>query len=92
VRTRTFERGDVERYWIRDVIDVTGDGSGNAGAAQATTTTWTGTGVLPSRTAGAVHGNDVAESTGGGIPMSMPTGMLAVAIGAGGVLFGALAL
>lgn len=86
VRTRTFNKDDVQRYWGRDVVQVT------AGGAQATTTRWTGTGLAPSRTAAAVQGNDVAGSTGGGVVMPLPTGMVTMAVGAGGVLFWALAL
>jgi hypothetical protein len=91
VRTHTFAKGDVERYWIRDVVGVTSGGDGGGGAGP-TTTTWTGTGAGPRQTAGAVQGNDVAGSTGAGVVIAMPTGMVAMAIGAGGVLFGALAL
>jgi hypothetical protein len=55
VRTHTFAKGDVERYWIRDVVGVTSGGDGGGGAGP-TTTTWTGTGAGPRQTAGAVQG------------------------------------
>lgn len=89
VRTRTFDGDEVKRIWGRDVVEVAAGGSGGA---QATTTRWTGTGAAPSRTAEALQGNDGAGSTGGGMVMPLPTGMVAMAVGAGGVLFGALAL
>jgi hypothetical protein len=89
VRTRTFKKDDVQRYWGRDVVEVTAGGNGGT---QATTTRWTGNVLAPSQTATAVQGNDGARSTGGGVVMPMPTGMVAMAVGAGGVLFAALAL
>jgi hypothetical protein len=33
-----------------------------------------------------------AQSVGGGASIAMPTGLVAMAVGAGGVLFGAIAL
>jgi hypothetical protein len=90
-RTHTFGKDDVDRYWIRNAVSVTANG----GAGPTTTTmgsgSRSGSGIAAARET-AVRGNDVAGSTGGGVMIAMPTGMVAMAIGAGGVLFGAIAL
>lgn len=92
--THTFEKDDVDHFWIRNTVAVT-LGGGSGGAAPTTTTFAAGSGspVASGVRQTAVQGNDVAPgSTGGGAMIAMPTGMVAMAIGAGGVLFGAIAL
>jgi hypothetical protein len=87
-RTHTFGKEDVDRFWIRDAVRVTVNG-----AAGPTTTTGLASGGAAGARETAVQGNDVAAgSTGGGVVIAMPTGMVAMAIGAGGILFGAIAL
>jgi hypothetical protein len=88
-RTHTFDRADVDRFWIRNTVKVTEGG----GAGPTTTTALVGSGSGTVAMETAVQGNNVAAgSTGGGVVIAMPTGMVAMAIGAGGVLFGAIAL
>ncbi|KAH7380322.1 hypothetical protein DE146DRAFT_293111 [Phaeosphaeria sp. MPI-PUGE-AT-0046c] len=96
-RTHTFDQGDVDRFWIRNTVAVTLGAGATGGAAQPSTTTYSGGSVSVIGGAGArqtaVQGNQfAAESTGGGVMMAMPTGLVAMAVGAGGVLFGAIAL
>lgn len=95
-RSHTFNVDDVDRYWVRNTVAVTVGGAGvTGGAAQPRTTTYSGGSVsviAPARQT-VVQGNEVqAESAGGGASIAMPTGLMAMAVGAGGVLFGAIAL
>ncbi|KAL5119671.1 hypothetical protein ACEQ8H_002517 [Pleosporales sp. CAS-2024a] len=97
VRTHTFASDDVQRYWIKDVVRVTAGSapSNNAATATATATATrrTGTALAPTQAASAVQGAVAQESAGRGVVMAIPTGLAAMyALGAGGVLFGALAL
>lgn len=75
--TRTFALDEVEKYWIRDTVVVT------AGGPPATT------GVFAATATGTAG---EAESTGVAVPRSMPTGVVAIMAGAGGILAAALAL
>lgn len=90
-RTRTFAKSDVDRFWIRNTVAATAGGSavatGSATTAATTAATVSGTNfvLLASQSAG-------AQSTGVAAPMAIPTGALAMAIGAGGILAAAIAL
>lgn len=80
--THTFVKSDVDRYWIRNAVSVT-----MGGIAQATTAKVSGSG-----SAQAASGSPGVQSTGVGVPLSIPTGAVAMVVGAGGILAAALAL
>lgn len=85
-RTRTFSKTDVDRYWIRNTVPVTVSATSQAtGSSSTTTGTASSSGVLPAASAGAL-------SSGVGVPKSIPTGAVAMAVGAGGIFAAALAL
>ncbi|KAH7385917.1 hypothetical protein BKA66DRAFT_461129 [Pyrenochaeta sp. MPI-SDFR-AT-0127] len=86
-RTRTFSKSDVDRFWIRNTVPVTAGGNYVATSSGSTTTGTVASSSL--RTATVSAG---ALSTGVGVPISIPTGAVAVAVGAGGILAAALVL
>lgn len=86
-RTHTFSRSDVDRFWVKDVVSVTG-GGGGYGAGVAASSTGTAAGVRQT----GLQGNNAVQSTGGGMEIAMPSGLVAIGFGAGGILVAALAL
>ncbi|KAF2024637.1 hypothetical protein EK21DRAFT_93951, partial [Setomelanomma holmii] len=87
-RTHTFPKSDVDLFWIRNTVGVTEAG----GVVAATSVSASGTGTRGVLQGQSVVAGSVEQSVGGGGIVAMPTGLVAMGVGAGGVLMAALAL
>lgn len=85
-RTHTFPKSDVDLFWIRDTVGVTEAG----GVVAATSVSGTRSGFAE-QSRSVVAGSQ-EQSVGLGGVVAMPTGLVAMGVGAGGVLMAALAL
>jgi hypothetical protein len=90
-RTHTFQKNDVDMFWIRNTVSVT-----ESGGAVVTTTGLASGSRSGNATVGASQtgqsGSVAAQSTALGVSFAVPTGVVAMVVGAGGVLVAALAL